>query len=131
VVRFPDLPEIVTQGDDLAEALAQAADALEEALAGRIDDGLDIPAPYFPTAGQYLVACPAPTAAKAALYLALRESGLSKAALAARLGVDEKEPRRLLDPHHRTKLHRLTAALEVLGKRLVVGLAEAPARGAA
>lgn len=35
MVTFPDLPEAITQGDDAREALAEAADALEETIAGR------------------------------------------------------------------------------------------------
>jgi hypothetical protein len=34
----------------------------------------------------------------------------------------EKEIRRLLDPHHRSKLPRLEAALEALGEMLVIGI---------
>jgi antitoxin HicB len=39
VVSFPDLPEAITQGEDAGDALTQAADALEEAVAGRIRRG--------------------------------------------------------------------------------------------
>jgi antitoxin HicB len=60
--------------------------------------------------------------AKAALYLALYESGVSKKQLAARLGCDEKEVRRLLDPRHPSKLPRLQTALAVLGRRLALRL---------
>jgi len=122
VVSFPDLPEAITQGDDAGDALAEAADALEEAVAGRIRRGDDIPPPSRPRRGQPAVPVPAQTAAKAALYLALREAGLSKKQLAARLGCDEKEVRRLLDPRHPSKLPRLQAALSVLGKRLALRL---------
>ena len=34
-VRFRDLPEALTGGDDLEDTLAQAADCLAEAIAGR------------------------------------------------------------------------------------------------
>ena len=44
-VRFPDLPEAMTSGSDRAEALEQAADCLEEALANRIALNMDIPKP--------------------------------------------------------------------------------------
>ena len=44
-VQFPDLPEAITSGKNRADALLQAADCLEEAVAGRIADGLDLPAP--------------------------------------------------------------------------------------
>ena len=64
--------------------------------------------------------------AKAALYLALREAGIGKSELARRIGCDVREVRRMLDPHHPTKLPRIEAALEALGKRLVVGMEEAP-----
>lgn len=122
VVTFPDVPEAITQGEDVADALAQAADALEEAMAGRIRRGDGIPVPSQPDAGQPVVPVPAQTAAKAALYLALQEAGLSKVELAARLGCDEKEVRRLLDPRHPSKLPRIQSALAALGKRLSLRL---------
>ena len=42
--------------------------------------------------------------------------------LASKLGCDEREVRRMLDPSHPTKLPRIKGALEVLGKRLVDGV---------
>jgi antitoxin HicB len=48
-VTFLDLPE-ATSGKDRADALNQAADCLEEAIAGRIADELDIPVPSTPKA---------------------------------------------------------------------------------
>ena len=36
LVRFPDFPEALTEGADEHDALVQAADCLEEAIAGRI-----------------------------------------------------------------------------------------------
>jgi len=121
LVRFPDLPEALTEGADEHEALAQATDCLDEAIAGRIRRGEDIPAPRR-CRGHRMIPVPAPMAAKAALYLALRDARITKRALASRLGCDEKEVRRLLDPRHPTKLPRLQQALAQLGKRLVVGM---------
>jgi len=122
VVTFVDVPEAITQGDDVPEALHQAADCLEEALAGRIRRRDDIPEPSPIRAGQYAVAVPAQTAAKAALYMALRQTQLTQVELAARLQCDEKEVRRLLDPRHASKLSRLEAALTLLGRQLVIGV---------
>lgn len=124
VVTFPDLPEAITQGEDVPDALAQAADALEEAIAGRIRRGDRIPEPSVALGDQSLVSVPALTAAKAALYLALREAGISKSDLADRLGCDEKEVRRLLDPCHPSKLPRIQKALAALGKTLAVRLVD-------
>ena len=64
-------------------------------------------------------------AAKAALYLAMQEAGMSNVQLARKLGCDEREVRRMLDPRHPTKLPRIKEALEVFGKRLVVSVEEA------
>lgn len=125
VVAFPLFPEIITQGDSLAQALDRAADALDEAVCGRIRRGEDIPAPGRRRPDQHLVPLAATTAAKAALHLAMREAGLNKTTLATRLGYDEKEVRRLLDPHHPSKMPRLAAALASLGKRLAVQMVDA------
>jgi antitoxin HicB len=61
-------------------------------------------------------------AAKLAVLEAFRDAGITKAELARRIGKNEKEVRRILDPRHATKLPALTEALRVLGRRLVVGV---------
>ncbi len=120
VVSFRDLPECLTSGADQADALIEVADALEEAIAGRINRGDAIPVPSARRAGEHHVAVPPDMAAKAALALAFRESGLTRRALAARLGVDDKVVRRMLDPRHRTAASRIHKALRALGRELVV-----------
>lgn len=124
VVTFRDVPEAITQGDDTADALVQAADALDEAMAGRIRRGDPIPEPSAPEPGQTLIPVPALTAAKAALYLALQDAGINKSELAVRLGCDEKEVRRLLDPKHSSKLSGIQRALAALGKGIAVRLVD-------
>ncbi|MFT3822225.1 MAG: type II toxin-antitoxin system HicB family antitoxin [Rubrivivax sp.] len=123
VVTCRDLPALVTQGEDRADALAQAADAMDEVFAIHMDDGLPLPPPSKARRGEVLVSPPAESVAKAALHTAMQAAGVSKLQLARRLGVDEKEVRRLLDPHHGSKLPRIAEAVQALGKRLVVGLA--------
>ena len=122
VVTCRDLPEVFTQGDDIEEALAQASDAMDETFAARIDDGEDFPETSAPRKGEYVVAPSSDLGAKGAPYLAMKEAAISKAALARTLQVDEKEVRRLLDPHHPSKLPRMEEALRALGKRLVLSL---------
>ena len=114
VVTFVDLPEAITQGDDVPDALAQAADALEEAVAGRIRRGEPIPLLSPASPAHHPVAVPAQTAAKAALYLAMTEAGIDEAQLAVRLACDEKEIHRLLDPRQAAPLSRIDRALAVL-----------------
>ena len=119
-VRCRDLPEILTAGTTKAEALEMAADALEVAIAGRIEDELEVPIPSKPRKRERLVPLSARLAAKLAVYRAWREAGISKVALAERLGIAEGEARRILDPRYGTKLDRIEAALAVLGHRLVI-----------
>ncbi len=120
VVTFPDVPEAITQGGDVSDALQQAADCLEEAIAGRIRRQACLPEVSPERPNCYPVPLPAQTAAKAALYLAIRQTGMRPGEIALQLRCDEKEMRRLLDPRHASKLSRLEAALAALGQQLVV-----------
>jgi len=123
VVSFRDFPEAHTDGADLAEALHEAADCLGAAIAGRIAYGEDIPAPSKARRGERMMPVPAHLAAQAALYLTVRDLGISKSELARRLGCkSEKDARRLLDPRHPSKIERTEHALAVLGVTLTVGL---------
>ena len=63
----PDFPEMTTFGDDNDDALLHAVDALEEAIAARMADRMDIPEPS--KRGKYRVALPTQTAIKVLLYL--------------------------------------------------------------
>jgi antitoxin HicB len=124
-VRFPDLPEALTGGDDLDDTREQAADCLAEALAGRIARAELIPAPSKLRRGQHPVSVPLYLAPKLALYLAMREGNMRNTELAKHLGVSETVVRRMLDPKHNTKPERIQAALLVLGKRIVVTFEDA------
>ena len=116
VVTCRDLPELITQGDDVRHALAEAADAMDEVFAAYMINGIPFPTPSEAKRRERTVAPPAETVAKAALYTAMREAGVSKVQLAKKLGVDEKEVRRLLDPHYGSKLPRLAYAIQLLGQ---------------
>lgn len=122
VVTCRDLPQLITQGEDKQDALDQASDAMDEAFATYMIEGIDFPEPSKAKRREHLVAPPAETMAKAALFVAMREAGISKMQLAKQLGVDEKEVRRLLDPHYQSKLPRIAQAISLLGQRLVIGL---------
>ncbi|HXB72630.1 MAG TPA: hypothetical protein VNY05_30620 [Candidatus Acidoferrales bacterium] len=119
-VRFPDLSEALTGGDDLADTLVQATDCLAEAIAGRIARGDQIPPPSKAKRGQRLISVPLYLAPKLALYLAIRERGTTNSGLARRLGVKRTVVRRMLNPKHDTRPEKIQAALVALGKRIVV-----------
>ena len=76
VITFPDVPEAITQAETIADAFEQAADALEEALVGRINTGETIPPRSPSQPGQHMIALPAQTALKAAQYEELRSQTL-------------------------------------------------------
>ena len=113
----PDFPELTTFGEDRAEALARAADALEEAIAARIHRGEGIPSP---SVGEDRAAVPTLTAIKVILYQGMREQGIGKAELARRLGWHLPQVDRVLDVRHRSRLDRMDAALGAIGRHLEV-----------
>lgn len=119
LVQFPDLPEAITQGENIEDALNEAMDCLEEAIAHRIAKKLEIPVPSPRKRCKY-IALHTTFAAKTALYTAMKEKKLSNTSLAKKLDCDEKEVRRLLDPHYHSKLPRIEEALHMLGKKLQI-----------
>jgi len=122
VVTCRDLPQLITQGDNSFHALAEAVDAMDEVFAAYMKAGLIFPTPSKARRSEHMISPPADTVAKAALYVAMTEAGISNVELAKRLGVDEKAVRRLLDPHHGSKLPRIAQAIAALDRRLVIGL---------
>lgn len=122
VVTCRDLPQLATQGEDVADALSEASDAMDEVFAAYMRGKLDFPTASKARRGEHRVAPPAETVAKAALYVAMKDAHVTNMQLAKKLGVDEKEVRRLLDPHYASKLPRIAQAVAMLGKRLVIGL---------
>src|SRR5215216_2150818 len=124
VVHFPDLPEALTDGADETEALTEASDCLSEALASRIVDQEEIPVPGPVGPGMPLVSPEATIALKVALYNALRTARTSLADLAKRLGVDERQAARLIDPKARTPLSKLEEALSALGYTIGIEVRE-------
>lgn len=128
-VRFPDFPEALTDGADLTEALAEAADCLAEAVAARIADGEDLPAPSAMRGSMHAIPLPPLLAYKAALFDTMRRYGISKSDLARRLGVVEKDVRRLVDPRYRgSKVERLHAALAACGVAAQITLIDQESR---
>lgn len=119
-VYFPDVPEAITCGDDRAGALEMAEEALVVALGTYLHCKEDIPIPSSATDGQALVAVPPVLAAKSALHMAMRRKGLTRVALARRLGISESAVRKLLNPSHRSHIGQIEKALRAVGRCLVL-----------
>jgi antitoxin HicB len=128
LVTFPSVPEAITGGATDEEALTNAIDALEVALLTYAAEGRAIPPDDVgpKSGGRYRrIIVPATTSAKLAFITAFRESGLTRVALATKLGKSENEVRRMLDPYHHTKLGAIEAGLNALGKRIVLSVEKA------
>lgn len=125
LVTFPDLPEAITEGADMAEARANAIDALSTALRGRVDDGRALPEPAARGPGLVPVSPDPETALKVAFIVEFERLGITKTELARRIGKVESEARRILDPNHATKLGAMRSAFAAIGKEIVVSVRDA------
>lgn len=123
LVTFEDVPEAITFGVDEDEALLNAIDALETALAFYVEDRKPLPAASKPSRGQKTVRPSALECAKLGVYQAMMEQGVKKAELARRLGWHMPQVDRLLDLRHASKFDQIEAAAHALGKRVEVQVA--------
>ena len=122
LVTFRDFPEAATDGADLDEARKEAADLLDSTLMFRMKYREDIPAPSKARKGEELVAPDAAVGLKAALYIAMRERGMTAAELSRRLGVDYREAQRIVNPFHATRTARMSEAIAATGRHAVIDL---------
>lgn len=124
VVTCRDVPGCVTQSETIEAAKVMAADAITTLLASA-NGPHEWPQPSAAEPGELVVALSPRLVAKAALWATMNQMGIGKSELARRLGVDEKEVRRLLSFRHRSRFDRLETALKALGKELVVEVRDA------
>ncbi len=122
IAEFPDVPEALTVGADVNNALDWAQDALVVALSGYVDERRDIPKPSKPKANQKAVVLPPLIASKLVIYQAMRDQGVTQAALAAKIHCDARQVRRLFDLDHHSRMDLIDDALRALGKRLVIDI---------
>jgi antitoxin HicB len=120
VVTFRDIPEAITQGDDEAEAMRAAHDALETALDFYFEAGRSVPAPSLPKRGDRLIELPASVSAKVLLLNEMVSQKVRPAVLARRLRVTPQEVTRLIDLRHTTKIDGIAGALKALGKTMEI-----------
>jgi len=118
VVTFDDIPEAISQGDTLAQALAAAKDALESALDFYFEDKRVVPAPSKAKRGQNVIELPASLSAKVLLLNEMVTQDVRPAELARRLNTSPQEVNRLTNVRHTTRIDGIAAALQALGKHL-------------
>ena len=119
-VTFPDVYGANSGAWSWEDALEAAGDCLRVALSMYAGNGEDIPSPSPLEDGQVLITVSPVVAAKLALYTAMREQGVTNAALAGRLGLEESAVRRLLDPGYGSHMTSVEKALRSVGRSLVI-----------
>ena len=120
VVSFPDVYGSNTGGKTFKESIILAEDCLVVALSCYVDCGEDLPTPSPYQKGQELLTVQPLIAAQLDLYTAMREQNITRAQLAERLGISEKEAAPLLHLDYCTPIARVLEALEALGRETVV-----------
>src|ERR1700735_3886055 len=120
VVTFPDIPEAITQGENIEDALRRAPDALETALEFYFGARRPVPAPSKPKRGQRVVEMPVSVAAKILLLNEMVRQKVRPGGLARRIGTTPQEVNRLTNIRHATRIDGVDSALRALGKRLIV-----------
>jgi antitoxin HicB len=124
VVDVPAVPEAHTFGEDRADALRRAPDAIESAFGIYMEDRRPIPLPDYAGRGEF-VALPALAEAKLGLYNAMLAAGITKSELARKMGAQRRQVDRLLDICHASRIEQIESALLALGKTLSVEILEA------
>ena len=130
-VRFPEIPEALTEGETEQEARTNAIDCVITALEGYMKAGRPIPRPPAPGPGRDRAVLPSLVTAKLAVYETMRSRGWSKVKLARELGVPENSVRRLLDLRHTSQMGVIDAALAKMNAELFIDLPRTRARGRA
>ncbi len=122
LVRFPGIPEALTEGETEEEARANALDCVLAALEGYLKAGKPLPRSGAAQDGADRAILPSLVTAKLAVYETMRMHGWTKARLARELGMPENSVRRLLDLRHQSHLSAIDAALAKMNAELPIGL---------
>ncbi len=122
-VLFRDVPEAITCGDTLEDALKYAAEALALALSYYLDDRRPAPIPTPALEGEYIISLPVSLSLKLALLTEMIQQKVKPTELAKRLGTSKQAVNRLTTFSHPTKVDGIAKALHALGKELVFKVA--------
>ncbi len=122
LVRFPAIPEALTEGETEAEARTNAIDCVLAALEGYIKAGRPMPRESARHFGPNRAVLPSLVTAKLAVYETMRSCGWSKVKLARELGVPENSVRRLLDLRHSSHMWIIDEALAKMNADLSIDL---------
>jgi antitoxin HicB len=131
LVRFPGIPEALTEGETEAEARRNAVDCVIAALEGYMKAGRPLPRQGAGHSGQDRAVLPSLVTAKLTVYETMRVRGWSKLKLAKELGMPENSIRRLLDLRHSSHMWVIDEALAKMNSELSIDLPKLRARKSA
>ena len=121
-VTFRDVPEAITCGLTLEDALKYAAEALELAIEHYMDERRPAPLPTPAQEGEHVITLPVSFSLKVALLNEMILQDVRPAELARRLGTSKQDVNRLTTLSHATKVDRLAEAFHALGKELTISI---------
>jgi len=116
LVTFPDIPEAITFGDTVEDALVRARDALATAVDIYVKTRRRLP--HASVGEGYPVSLPALVDVKVGLVELMRERHITPAQLSRLLKWHRPQVDRLTDIKHASRLDQLEQAFAAIGKRL-------------
>ena len=122
VVTFRDIPEAITQGETVEDALIMAKEALETAMEFYFEDKRCVPAPSKPKRGQHTIELPTSLSAKVWLLNEMVAQNIRPAELARRLNTTPQQVNRLTNLRHTTRIDAIAAALHAMGRQLEISV---------
>jgi antitoxin HicB len=131
LVRFPGIPEALTEGETESEARRNAVDCVIAALEGYLKAGRPLPRHGAGHSGPHRAVLPSLVTAKLAVYETMRARGWSKLKLAKELGMPENSVRRLLDLRHSSHMWVIDEALGKMNSELAINLPKPSSRRSA
>lgn len=125
LLQFIDLEEAFSEADSIEEAELNAEEVLSLTLAGRIEDGFDVPLPtdHEQLKGEDNIHWCAPVAdiqVALLVHWAREEKHVSLAELARQLNTSWPSVQRFEKPGNNPTLKKLNAIANSLGKKLVI-----------
>ena len=123
VVTFPDIPEALTQGETVEEAMRMAQEALVTALDFYFDEQRPVPMPSAKKPGQRTVSLPLSIEAKILLLNEMVRQQVRPAELARKMRMSPQAINRLVNLKYASKIDGIEGALEALGKKIQIRVA--------
>src|SRR5665213_978405 len=130
LVRFPGIPEALTEGETEAAARTNAVDCVIAALEGYLKAGRPLPRQREGHLAADRAVLPSLVTAKLAVYETMLARGWSRMKLASALGMPENSVRRLLDLRHNSRMGIIDEALAKMNAELPIDLPKVRARAA-